>query len=89
MLIELIKPRRSNSPVTMPDGTSVQFNEDAQGRLTADVPNDQALLILKHKEVFRKVATPPSAVREPEEDAMPELERVLKRGVRKVKAPQE
>lgn len=52
MLIELLCPRRNNAPVTLPDGSKVQFNEDERGRLVADVASDQALLILRHKGIF-------------------------------------
>lgn len=54
MLIELLKPRRNNTPVTLPDGTKVQFNQDASGRYLAEIANDQALLILRHKDVFAR-----------------------------------
>lgn len=54
MLIELLCPRRNNAPVTMPDGSRVQFNADEQGRLVADIANDQALLILRFKSLYAR-----------------------------------
>jgi hypothetical protein len=55
MLIELLKPRRNNAPVTLPDGSIVQFNEDVRGKLVADIANDQALIILRHKNLYARV----------------------------------
>ena len=95
MLIELLKPRRDNAPVMLPDGTSVQFNEDASGRLVADITDDQAEILLTHTKLYARagrIEAPPVPAAATREDTTPSvaepsraLEGLLKRGRRAVK----
>lgn len=61
MLIELLKPRRNNTPVTLPDGSSAQFNEDGYNRFTAEINSEQALLLLQHADTFVRADSADSA----------------------------
>jgi hypothetical protein len=58
MLIELLTPLRNKGPIELPDGSLCQFNEDDCGRHIAEVPNDQALLLLRHKGSYRRLPEP-------------------------------